>query len=47
VQASDEKKQPETVNVEGLNLPGRNIYISYKSFPTFEKLVTSVQFGKA
>ena len=30
--------------MEDLNLPRRNLFVGYKSFPDFEKLVTSVQW---
>lgn len=29
-----------------LDLPKRSLFVSYKSFPTHEKLMTSVQFGQ-
>jgi len=30
-----------------LNLPERNLYVSYKSFPTLEKLQTSIMYGQS
>lgn len=37
-------KPAERVRVD-LNLPERNLYVSYKAFPSLEKLITSVMYG--
>ena len=36
----------QPTNEKGQAPNQRNLYVSYKSFPTLEKLVTSVQHGK-
>ena len=41
-----EKEQADKVTVD-LNLPDRNLYISYKAFPSLEKLVSSVMYGQS
>ncbi len=42
-----EKVEDEDKETIDLNLPERNLYISYKAFPSLEKLVSSVMYGQS
>jgi len=40
-------QEPEGENNEALTWPKRNLFVSYKAFPTFEKLMSSVLWATA
>ena len=46
-EATEEEKKEAEEKSANLNLPERNLYVSYKAFPTLEKLVTSVMYGES
>ena len=46
-EASDRHQEPEGENDEALTWPKRNLFVSYKAFPTLEKLMSSVSWATA
>jgi hypothetical protein len=45
--ASERIQEPPAETSESLTWPKRNLYVSYKAFPTLEKLMSSVSWASA
>jgi hypothetical protein len=47
INREDLAKSEKSVDLEDVNLPKRNLYITYKAFPTGEKLATAVKWQES